>query len=186
MWVRWSKIQSSNTWNILAYGQNPNIGAGAYNVPYSYKIYDKQGILLYENSGVTYIPPSNNFVVFDDNIAIGDKIPGRVDFQFSTSSIIWQKIQGQELGIMTVSKNLVGTDTKPKLFVTLKNTTTKPIKNIESLAILYDADGNAVAFSKTKTDIIDSGATSDIVFTWPDKFGTPILKIDIVSEVMAQ
>jgi hypothetical protein len=183
LWTTWSKSANTGTYNILAYGQNPNIGAGAYNVPYTYKIYDRNSLLLYENSGTAYIPPLNNFVIFSDGIFIGDKIPARIDFSISTSSIVWQKITRQELGITTISKNLVNTDTKPKLFVTLQNNTLAQINNIESYAILYDQNNNAVAFSSTRVDSIDKNNTADIVFTWPDAFSTQIIKTDIISEV---
>ncbi len=184
LWTRWSESANTGTYTILAYGQNPNVGAGAVNVPYSYKIYDKQDLLLYENSGTAYIPPLNNFVIYDDSIFIGDKVPARVDVTISTSSIAWQKNSGQELGITTISQNLVNADTKPKLYATLKNSTLLPIQNIESYAILYDENNNAVAFSKTKTDVIDKNSTANIVFTWPDAFTSNIVKTDIVSEVI--
>ncbi len=184
LWVRWAKVLSSGAYNFLAYGQNPNANVGAYDVPYSYKIYDKSGILLYENSGSAYIPPLHNFVVFDDAINIGDKIPARVDFQFSTSSIIWQNIAGKENSIETVSKELANTDTRPKLFAVLKNVSISPINNIQSFAILYDQNGNAIAFSKTLIDSIDAGSANTAVFTWPEPFPSPVYKIDILSEVV--
>ncbi len=186
LWVRWAKVLSSGGYNLLAYGQNPNIGVGANNVPYSYRIYDNKGILLYENSGSTYVPAENNFVVFNDGINIGDKVPARIDFKFLTENILWQKVPNLELGIKTISQNLSNEDTRPKLLATLKNTTLKPIQNIQSVAILYDENSNAVAFSKTITDSIDPDATADIVFTWPEPFKAKIIKIDIVSEVLPQ
>ena len=66
----------------------------------------------------------------------------------------------------------------------MRNSTLKPIENIESVAILYDENNNAVAFSKTKIDSIDEDSTSDIVFTWPEKFKEKIVRIDIVSKVL--
>ncbi len=72
---RWEKIISNGTYSFLTYVQNPNIGAGAYNVPYTLKVYDKDNILLYQKNDTAYIPPDNNFVIFEDNINLGDKIP---------------------------------------------------------------------------------------------------------------
>ena len=186
LWVRWAKVLSSGSYNLLAYGQNPNIGTGAIHVPYSYRIYDKNNILLYENSGTAYLPPENNFVVFEDGIKIGDKVPARVDFKFSTGSIFWQKIPNLELGIKIVSQTLLNVNTRPKLLATLKNITLKPIQNIQSVAILYDENGNAIAFSKTIIDSIDKDSTADIVFTWPEPFHTQVLRTDILSEVLPQ
>ena len=59
-----------------------------------------------------------------------------------------------------------------------------PIENIESVAILYDENNNAVAFSKTKINSIDAGGTTNIVFTWPESFQSKIVRIDIISKVL--
>lgn len=183
LWTRWSKVTGTGMYNILIYVQNVNLGIGSYKGPYTLGIYDKDNILLYSKSDYTYIPPSNNFAIFEGNININDKIPARIDFSFS-GNFIWQKIENQELDITPVSKVLVGEDSKPKLSVTLKNKSLKDIKNIESVAILYDEDANAMAFSKTKIDIIGKDSTEDIIFTWPEKFDKKVYKIDVVSKVI--
>ena len=180
---RWAKVLSSGAYNFLTYVQNTNIGVGAYNVPYVLKVYDINGILLYQKTGTTYIPPNNNFVMFEDNINLNDKIPFRSRLEF-TGEITWQKISSVESGITAVSKTLINEDTKPKLLAVIKNSTLNLVENIESVAILYDENNNAVAFSKTKIDSIAKNSTADIVFTWPEKFESKIVRIDIVSKVI--
>ena len=180
---RWSKVLSSGTYNFLTYIQNPNIGAGAYNVPYNMKVYDREDVLLYQKNGFTYIPPNNNFVIFEDNINLHDKVPFRTRIEFFTGAI-WQKMESQELSITAVSKQLADVNTKPRLFVTLKNSTLKPIENIEAVAILYDENNNAIAFSRTKVDYIDKDSLENIVFTWPEPLGQAIVRIDVVSKVL--
>ena len=180
---RWSKVLSSGMYNFLTYIQNPNIGVGAYNAQYNFKVYDKNNILLYQKTGTTYLPPNNNFVIFEDNISLNDKVPARTEFKF-IGNPVWQKIENQESNITAVSKNLTNEDTKPKLFVTMRNSTLNPISDIEEVAILYDINGNAIAFSKTKIDSIDADGTADIVFTWPEPFLGKIVRVDIVSKVL--
>jgi hypothetical protein len=180
---RWAKVLSSGMYNFLTYIQNPNIGAGAYNVSYFFKVYDKNDVLLYQKTGTAYVPPNNIFVIFEDNISLSDKVPTRAKFEF-TGNPVWQKMDSMESSITAVSKNLINEDTKPKLLVTIRNTTLKTIENIESIAILYDENNNAIAFSKTKVDSIDKDSTVDIVFTWPEKFEQKVVRIDIVSKVL--
>jgi hypothetical protein len=180
---RWAKVLSSGSYNFLTYAQNPNIGAGAYNVPYLFKVYDKNDILLYQKTDTTYIPPNNNFVIFEDNINLNDKIPVRTKFEF-TGNPVWQKMESSESSITAVSKNLINEDTKPKLLVNMRNTTLTAVENIEAIAILYDENNNAITFSRTKIDSIDADGTADIVFTWPEKFDRKVVRIDIVSKVL--
>ena len=183
LWTRWSKVTSAGTYNVLIYIQNSNLGTGAYKAPYNLDVYDKDNILLYHKSDYTYIPPSNNFAVFEDSINIYDKIPARIDFSF-LKGFVWQKIENEELNIVALSKVVIDEDTKPKLLVTLKNKSLKDIRNIESVAVLYDEDANAMAFSKTKIDVINKDSTEDVVFTWPEKFKNKVYKIDIISKVL--
>ncbi len=174
-WVT-SENVSSGIYNVLAYATNPNIGTGALNVPYDLKIYDKQNLLLFEKRGSDYIPPTGNFAIFIGGISLNDKIPGRISFDFG-NGIVWQKIDSKESLIQTVSKNLSGEDSNPKLNVTLQNNDLEPIKNI-------DGNGNAAHFSKTVVDLIDKESAEDIVYTWPEKFDSKIYKIDILYKIL--
>ncbi|MDE1945846.1 MAG: FxLYD domain-containing protein [Patescibacteria group bacterium] len=183
LWTQWTK-ERSGTYSILAYAENPNIGVGAAHAPYAFRIYDANDLLLYNAStSYTAIPADNNFAVFASGINLFDKVPARIDFSFGTD-IGWARASSTEAGISVVSKTLSGEATAPKLLATLENTTLAPIANIQSIAILYDADGNAIAFSKTLTDAIAPGATADIAFTWPAPFSAAVYKIDILSQVL--
>jgi len=183
LWTAKSKITTSGNYNILVYAENPNINVGSYNTPYSVKLYDKENVLLYSTTSSTYIPPSSRFVIYIDGINIGDKVPVRIDFKLS-SGIVWQTIESGESGIVTTAKDYSDSDVKPKLSVSLKNTTLSQIKNIEAVAILYDIDSNAFAFSRTKIDKIEKGDTSNIVFTWPEKFTKEVSLIDVVYKIL--
>lgn len=180
---RWQKVLSNGTYSFLTYAQNPNIGAGAFNSQYLFKVYDKNNILLYQKTGTAYVPPNNNFVIFEDNISLSDKIPARTTFQF-TGELPWQQMSSAESNITAISKNLIDEDIRPKLLVTMKNSDLRSIQNIEAVAILYDENSNAVAFARTKIDSIDANNTADIVFTWPEIFNTKVVRIDIVSKVL--
>lgn len=183
LWTQWAKVESSGTYNLVAYAENPNLGVGAIDVPYSFKIYDANNILLYSATGTADIPASNNFVVFESGINVNDKVPARVDFEFSPG-YTWQKVADLEQGLSAVSQPPIDTDTAPKLFATLTNNDLTEVDNIQSVAILYDTNGNAIAFSKTFTDSIAPGATADIAFTWPEPFTAPVYKTEIVSQVL--
>lgn len=185
LWTRWSKVLGSGVYNLLAYIENPNIEAGAYDVPYRFKVYDKDNVLLFERSGKAYIPPSKNSAIFEDNIGINDKIPARISFEFSKNTV-WQKMSGAELGISTLSKQLSKEDSKPRVDVVIKNKTLKPIENIEFIAVLYDVDDNAVAFSKTVLDVLGKDSTENITFTWPEPFSKKIYKTEIISKVLSR
>ncbi len=183
VWTSLQKITTSGTYNMIAYVSNPNIGYGAKNVGYNLKIYDKDNFLLFQKNGNAYISPTQNLVIFIENINLNDKVAARRVLNLD-NQINWQKFGNNDLSIGVVSKELVDEETNPRLNVTLKNNSLLPIKNIESVAILYDKDDNAIGFSRTITDLIDKDRTEDIVFTWPEKFESKVFKFDIISKIL--
>ncbi len=185
LWTRSAKILSSGTYSIIAYAENPNVGAGAYNAPYSFKVYDKNNVLLAAKTGSAYIPPSKTFVVFADGINVFDKVPSRIDFQF-LDGLVWQKVKESAEAVSVVSQTLTGETTKPKLSATIKNNTLSDLKNVQSIAIIYDENDNAIAFSRTMSDLIPKNSSDDIVFTWPEAFSAQSYRVEIVSEVLPQ
>lgn len=185
VWVRWVKVLDPGIYNVLIYAENPNANVGSLNVPYNFKIYDKEGVLLFEKTKSIYIPPTKNFAIFEDGIDLKDKTPGRMEFVLA-KNVVWQKIENKELGITTISKVLSKEDTKPRVDAVLKNKTLKPIKDIEMIAILYDSDDNAVAFSKTKVDLLVGEGSQSIVFTWPEPFVEKVYKIEIISKILGK
>jgi hypothetical protein len=184
LWTRWSKIKATGLYSILAYLENPNIGVGSDSVGYDFRVYDKSRVLLAEKVGKTSIPSNKNFVVFEDQLNLNDKIPVRVDFVF-TEDISWKKIQSKEESIIIVSKNPSNMDTKPRVDIIVKNISLSVIYDIELTSILYDVEGNAIAFSKTKIDKIDGQGEESAVFTWPESFGKDVYKIEVVAKVLS-
>jgi hypothetical protein len=184
-WVRWAKVTSAGTYNVLAYVENPNLGAGAYNAPYNFKIYDKNDVLLFEKSGTTYIPPNKNFAVFEDGININDKTPARISFTFAGNAV-WQKMDNTDLGIVSDSSTLSKETTKPRVDAVIRNKNLKSVDNVEVVAILYSSDENAIAFSRTMIDTIQGQSTQNIVFTWPEPFSEKVYRIELISKVLGK
>jgi len=184
LWGRWSMVKSVGTYNILAYVENPNIEAGTKEITYRLKIRDSAGVLLFEKTSKTSVPPNKNFAIIESGIDLKDKIPGRpVEFDFLPGAI-WQKMEPKELGLIPLQKTILDEDTIPRVSATLSNTTLKPISNIEVIAILYDIEDNAVAFSSSKIDSIAKESSESVVFTWPEPLAQKIYRIEIIPKVL--
>lgn len=184
LWGRWSKVKTTGEYNVLAYVENSNIEAGTKEITYRFKLRDKDGILLFEKTGTTYVPPNKNFAIIESNIDLNDKVPGRpVEFEFMPGAV-WQKMDSKELGLVSLYKQIIDEDNSPKVISTLSNRTLKPISNIEVIAILYNDEDNAIAFSSTKVDSIDKGSSEEIIFTWPEPLSEKVYRIEIIPKVL--
>ena len=68
----------------------------------------------------------------------------------------------------------------------ITNKTTDVFKNIETIAILYDSDKNAIQVSRTYIPILADNNSKNVTFTWPTGFPKSIATIEIIPKVPFQ
>jgi hypothetical protein len=182
LWSRFSQV-NNGVYNVLAYIENPNLNAGANNLSYAFKLFDKDGILLNERDGQTFVPANKVMAIFEAEMQTGNQVPVRVEFDF-TSQAVWVKQASSETGL-SVSQSVVSReDSSPRLSAVLSNTTINQIKNIEAVAIVYNALGNTIAFSRTIVDSINGKESQTINFNWPKPFADTYARTEIVLKVL--
>lgn len=184
IWARVIKVKPG-TYNALAYIENPNIDAGADSISYVFKVKDKDGVLIYERKGETFIPPNKFFAVFESGISTGEKIPTKTTFEF-TRGAIWEREENKEAGINVLKKAISREDYSPRVDATLENTTLDPISGIEVVAIVYGEDGNALGFSRTFIDKLDKDQSQDVAFTWPERFSSSVVRVEIIPRIIGK
>jgi len=182
LWTRFSKV-NDGIYNVLAYVENPNLNAGANNLTYHFKLYDKDNVLLDERFGKTFAPASKILAIFEPDLSTGQKVPQRVEFSF-TSQAVWLKQDSQESGLSISQSTVSRDDSAPRLSAVLTNKTIKLIKNIEAVAIVYNTDGNTIAFSRTIIDSLGDKESKTINFNWPEPFGESVARTEIVLKIL--
>ena len=169
----------SGVYNVMAYGENPNQSVGAEDVPYSFKLYDAEGILVAEKRGRGSIPPASKFAFFEGGIQTGKREPVRatVDIISSPQWTFARAYTSLRTLSIDVSSEGVGTRAEARIKNEYINTT---IADINAVIILYDAEGNRVAFSKTRIESIAPGETQTLYFTWPESIADKVVKNELV------
>jgi hypothetical protein len=164
LWATSSEVVSG-VYNLIAYAANPNANVSASAVPYDFKLYDTDGILVAERAGMTDIPAQSHFAVFEPSVTTGNRVPFRTFFQF-TSPADW--IAASSTGSLSVtSSNFTAASTTSGLDAMVLNSSLSEEDNIDLIAILYDTSGNVLAFSKTLIPAIMPNTPTDVSFTWP-------------------
>ncbi len=161
---------STSSYSVLAYLENPNVAGEVYHAPYTFTLYDRDGLIT-ERKGETYIPKGGNFAVFEPNVDTGARIPIRATFQFA-NNLIWVRNTTIDPAIDVTSKALISTSTTPRVEATVQNNSLSRVSNIDFTTIVYDGSGNAIGASRTYLDSLSPGRSKDIVFTWPAPFVT--------------
>jgi hypothetical protein len=182
LWSRFTKV-TDGYYNVLAYIENPNLNAGAANLKYTFKLYDRDGILLAQRFGVTSAPANKILTVFEPDMFTGNLVPARVDFSFTTQPI-WLRQQSREVGLSTNELVVSREDTSPRLTATLTNKTVDIVRKIEAVAVVYNTDGNTIAFSRTIVENLGDKESRQINFNWPKPFGETVARSEIILRIL--
>ncbi|MCD8494645.1 MAG: hypothetical protein LRY41_00875 [Candidatus Pacebacteria bacterium] len=175
---------TDNVYSVVAYFENQNAQAGIRRIPYRFRIYDAQNILISEQTGSTFIGPNQRSAIFETGIQAGSRIPSLVFFEFLERPV-WERVDAvwSTPRIIVKNRNLDLSGSTPRLSATLANTALVPLFDIHAVALLYDAAGNAVYASQTRIDRIAEQGEVPVVFTWPVPFDTTIARIEIIPRI---
>ncbi len=175
-WQRYFKILPG-FYTVVVNIENPNIKVFAGDVPYRIRLIDKDGVVISERLGKTFLYPNRSFPIFESSLYTGVRIPSRIDFEF-TQNINWQK-KSYELPKLVVIDQVLTGSTTPRIDATLQSEADYGIGKVDVVAIVYDKDNNALSASYTNVDGMKPRSKAPIYFTWPQPFSAPVSKIEI-------
>ncbi len=187
-WQRFFKV-TDGVYSAATEVENPNINVYAESIPYRFRFYDDNGVMIAERTGSTFMLPNTIFPIFESGIQTGQRIPVRVSFEFLNNTPDWQKKPYQLPHLVIIdqtqaSSTSVTASSSAKIEATIQNETDFAANNIEVVALVYDANNNAIAASHTIVDQIDARSSTKVTFTWPTAFSSPVAKIEIVPKVL--
>lgn len=168
LWAR-SFETDPGTYTAAAYIQNRNVGAGARRVAYSFKLFDAQNSLVVERDGVADLPPLATIPIVEPGIRAGNRVVARTLFAF-LSVPVWSKISSASLPNIHVADERLAEDGS-QLSAMVENNSAIDTTSLTAVGVLFDADGAALAASKSALGVIAGKSSGSLVFTWP--LGTP-------------
>lgn len=182
--IQWSRAYyvTKGIYNLVAYVQNPNVNYISKQVPYIFKVYDENNILLATREGSVALPTAKLFPIFEAGIDVGERIPKKVVFEF-TEPLIWVEYAGERPELAVSDVVLSRINESPKLTAKVSNKTLNQYRGVEVVAILYDVEGNGFAASRTYVDRIGDKQTRDVSFTWPEVFTASTSRIEIIPKL---
>lgn len=178
----WIRFQESGpgVYNIAAYVMNPNKNASAPDIPYKITVFDRDGIPLTELSGTFDLPTARNTLVFRPGISIKNQKPARAIIEYSREPD-WKLDSDHLSGLEVIDKTYDEEGFGSSLDVKLRNRTTESIERVDVYAVLKDASGNVIDFSKTVVDYIPSMGQAVAPFTWPVSHGGKAVSIEVLT-----
>ncbi len=182
LWQRSFEV-GPGAYNVIAYVQNPNLNSAAIQVPYIFRLYNSEHVLIGERTGKANLPPNKSLPVFEANVPSGKQIPARVSFEFRAKPY-WVRQQSIFPDVQIHNISISREDSRPLLSAEIANKELVSYDRVPVVAILYGLDGNAIAASRTILDVLEGQSTQPVVFTWTKPFGAQISEKEIVPILM--
>ncbi len=154
----------ASTYTAAAYIQNPNTGAGAHSAAYSFQLFDADNHLIIERDGVMDLPPLQTIAIVEPNIPTGSRVVARTLFAFSNLPV-WERVAQNAIPRMQVADQVLAADGS-SLSLQLENNTIQDAKNVTIAAVLFDANGVALAASKSLIASLPHKSQKQVTFTW--------------------
>jgi hypothetical protein len=181
--VLWSRAFSvlENNYNLVALVENRNKEGAVAMASYEFRVYDKNNKLLGRREGQTFIPPNQQFAVFEPRFNSGQSEIKTVTFEF-LSPLVWVKKPPTIQTLPIKVKNIVldNNENTPTLSAMISNESIQDLPEFDVIAILYDADKNAINASKTRKEKLLNGESLSIFFTWPE----PLTSAPVNQEIL--
>jgi hypothetical protein len=169
-------------YNAVAYLENHNSDKVVQKIKYRFRFADQNNIYIGKREGETVVPAGTRFAVFETAIDVGNSIPVYTTFEF-TETPEWVTVPKEkidQLKIVVSDIKLENADTSPSLSATIKNNSLFIIPELDVVAILYDAKGNAISASRTYLEKLGGGEGADIHFTWPEPLPGVVITKEII------
>jgi hypothetical protein len=180
-WERLFKV-APGLYTAVAYIENPNIGAGADDVSYVFRVYGEEGIAIAERTGTARLVPKHSFAIIEPGITVGSRVPTRMTFDI-VGNPVWYKESVSDSPLNVVDEKVSKEDTGPRVDAILENPTVQAYKDILVNVVLYDDQDNALGASKTFVERLLPSESIPLVFTWPEPFKVPISRIEIIPQI---
>lgn len=171
--VVWSRAfpVTGNVYNLVAFVKNQNKSAGVANISYEFRIYDTNNLLIGRRQGSTFIPPNQDFAVFESRFDSGQSQIRSVTFDF-LPPFVWVK-KDPTVALLPISIDSVtyGDDKdKPTMTARITNDSIYDLPEFDVISILYNTDRIAINASKTHRSLLESNSNASLLFTWPEPF----------------
>lgn len=183
LWQRAFQV-APGVYNAVAYIQNPNILSRVDNVGYVFRLYDKDNAMITQKTGRTFLSANQTFAVFEAGIRTGARIPVRTSFEF-TEAPYWSQNPANYKDPAVVAENVTLTNDliSPRIDASIRNLSLNAIKTIGVVAIIYDAEDNAIAASRTVVENLSAHSSAPVAFTWPGQFPSPAVRKEIILRI---
>ncbi len=180
-WAESFKI-GPGQYNVVAFVENLNQTAGTPELKYTFELLN-EGEVVATRSGTTVLPPNYLYPIFEGRVYTDASQPvtdTRITLEPAKE---WRPASVERDQFRALDINLTNTDTRPRLYVEMENTSLIDAENVEVVAVIYNEGGVPATASQTFIEQIPARSTEDIVFTWPNSIARTVRSCEVPTDV---
>jgi hypothetical protein len=172
LWTRFFLIRQG-VYDVAALLENPNDRARAVAIPYVFRLFDENDILVAVKEGKGFINSGERFVIVEPLIATGVRVPKRVSFEIQ--NVAWEAKEKIVLPVIVKQKRFEtsGADTLVRATFMNPAVAGRATAALEAVFVLADEQGNAAAAARAIVDPLATGEEREAVLTWPRALPEP-------------
>ena len=170
-------VATAGRTDAIAYIENRNQREEAKAAPYVIELFDESGTLISSREGVIDLPPRSIVPLYVPSFASGIAFTPRAFVSFG-ESMKW-RIQTEAISEPTVSNVALLTGASPRVTATITNTSAISMGEREVVATVFDAEGLALAASRTVIQALAPRAEANAVFTWSEPFPGEAIRVEV-------
>lgn len=180
LWSRIFEIEPGR-YNAVAYLENQNINTSSGVVKYVFRFADAKNNFLGKREGESYVPLTGKFAIFEPAIDLGRSVPVYATFEFLETPS-WFKVPTEKAEQLKLSVSDIKSSESDifSLEAVVENKSLFTIPKINTIAILYNKEGNALSASRTFIDILGPEDKKRVFYTWPKLFNEEIVVKEIL------
>ncbi len=180
-WARSFRI-TDGQYNAVAYIENNNLTAAAPEVLYTFSLHDSQGLIT-QRTGTTILPPDSVYPIFEARIDTYGRVPTQTFLTIDEISHWVHATKGR--GQFDVqSRSLTNINERPRLEADIYNTALVEAREVEIIATIFDAQGNALTASRTFITNFEPRESRTAIFTWPEPISKTLRSCDVPTDII--
>ncbi len=165
--------------DVIAYIDNPNTNSAASALHFTIELYGEDNTVIAKKEGTVDLPPASTIPIFVPDFFSGSASVARAFVTFDTPEHLWYLYKDTRV-IPVVADVRIDQSSMPRITATVRNPSVTPLSNIVFVATVFDADGNAIAASRTIAPAIAPQSAANIVFTWTMPFTAPVSRFEVI------
>lgn len=171
---------ASGRTDVIAYIENRNLNESK-DAAYLVEVFSEDGELLGSEQGTLDLPARSIVPIFLAGVVRDTGALSQAFVSFESESLRWEAPKQQVTSQVSIESAVLVDGSRPRITATVRNSGPEPVFQYPVIATVFDAEGIAIAASRTVLREVPGYGTVEAVFTWTAPFAGAAARIEVLA-----